>query len=168
MRNDLPRGATIEILLLKVVESLSTLVQNPDISAKIKEAYALDETEKQAFDQANQVIANADNLRLELSKEAQKYADIKNMVEQEEILRQSNLEMHMFVKEQTAANEKEALVNKKKLEELEMFSKNLDRRDAELKEFSTFLKSTEQEIEKQRQEIKDALDKSKLILGGLG
>jgi DNA repair exonuclease SbcCD ATPase subunit len=165
--NNQSRGTTTEILLMEIADGLSSLIKQPDLSNKIKEAYALNEAEQKAFEEAKATLSQAESLRAEITQKATKYQDIETKIKENTLLlediKKSRSELMAINKiNESTKNDLEA--EKKALDEV---STALDKRQQKLDEFATALSAQATEIEAKKEEIRLGIEKSRTILGGL-
>lgn len=168
MRNSRVPGGTMEVLLMEIAEGLSVLIKNPDLSQKIKEVYALNDAEKIALEEARKTLGDADNLRAELAQEAKKYADMQSKIDKQNTIKKDNSELLEAIKKERELSTEKMTEITKGLQDLEALSKALDDRGAALDLREKKLNEAFEDLNRQRAEIRSALDKSKTILGGLG
>lgn len=167
MRNNQIKGAVTELVLMEIAEGLSSLMKNPDLSEKISAAYAFNESERQQLEEARNIIATADDVRAQLEEKAKEYDDIGTRIEKEVALKRANEQLLESVKQERQVHETMRVKNENKSNELQGYAKELDKKEQRLAAWQSDLEVAQQEIDKQRAEIKNALDKYKNIFGGL-
>jgi len=167
MRNNMPRGATIEVLLMEIADGLFSLAKEPDLSDKIKAAYALNDAEKTTLDESRAIIANANSIRIEFETTAQKYSDIEDKITQATNIQNNNQDALVEIDKKTTLYNNKVTEMENNRKDLANFAKSLDAREAELNAREQVIRNQENDIAAQRVSIKDALDKYNIILGGL-
>ena len=167
MRNSIA-GANLELLLLEIASLLKALINQPDLEKKIKNAYTLNDAEKAQLELSKETIANANALKKELAQKESAYLDIEKRIQENKdllILKQKVLD---DIKQATIANNKHDMQIKQQMEELKKTTDFNNQYSGKLAAKEKELKELEQSILNQKADIKAAIDKSKLILGGIG
>lgn len=148
MRNNQIKGAVVELTLMEIAEGLRSLINNPDLSGKIKEVYNLNEAEQKAVEEARDLITNADVIRAEIAEKSKAYIDIGERIKQENLIKASNLEILENIKKgREEIAKKEAQLNKSRAD-LESFANTLTDKEVKLNARKEELDNIQEDINK--------------------
>lgn len=158
------RNTPTELVLLQIAEGLQTLAKNPDISAAIKDAYALSESEQKKADEARQIIASADAILADIKKREDALSHVEERIKEAEKLECFNADTLDSIRKQQAkidSQEKINIANAKANEDESVRLKNIsdaldDRADA--------LANAEDNLAEARADLKKRADAMKELV----
>ena len=140
------RNVPTELILLEIAEGLQSLAKNPDLSQRIKDAYALSEGEKSQAEEARAIIAKSKEFLDDLEKQKSQYADIEERIKQAERIEQvNNLSAKFLAKEKSEA-ERLIAKNSEKLQEISNANSALKLREDAVIEKELANKETENRL----------------------
>ena len=153
------RNVPTELVLLQIAEGLKSLVENPDLSQIIKDAYSLSESEKAKADEARQLISEADSIRAELKKKEDDLLVINGRIKDAEKLEAFNADTLADIKarERALSGEKEA--NRILAEKTMQEKKRLDAFSASLLEQAQEQKALQKELDDMRKKLNEKIAK---------
>lgn len=140
------RNTPVELVVLRIAEHLQTLVKNPDLSKKIKDAYALADTEQAKLDKAVQTMAKSDQLLADIKKREDALAVIDDRIKKSEELEKINNEQLKAIG--SAQREIE-----KKIAETNDFAAKTDARSKKLAESELTLAKREAVLKQEEESI---------------
>ncbi len=152
------RNVPTELILLEFIDGMKTIISNPDLSATIKNAYALSEDEKAAAIAAQDYIAKAATLKSDLEAQAAKYADVETRIAEAEKLEAYNADTLRDIEKQRAdiavqQNKNIAAAQANKDKEMAIIN---DR--AILESDKILVESSKKEIDKTKSDLKKRTD----------
>lgn len=74
------RGAQTDVLLLEIAQGLANLQKDTNLSKKIKDAYALNEAEQKAFEDAQETISKSASFLAEIEKKKSELASVEDRI----------------------------------------------------------------------------------------
>jgi len=161
------RNIPTELILLEIVDGIQSLMKNPELLQSIRDAYAFSQVEKEKYEQALEVMKNADQFLADVKKKEEAYLNVEDRIAQAEQLAKSNFDAGKELERVRSLNERQAYLNDQDAEKNLLEAKRLSDFEIALNKREAKLNQERDELEKQKSDLKKRADIVSATAAGL-
>ncbi len=144
----------MDLIMLGMAEALQKLVNNPDLSKTISEAYALSEAEKAKAAEAQEIIATADKITAEIKAREDVLLVVNDRIAEAKKIEAFNEDTLKAISERTKELDKREAKTIAAAAENETKEKSLEAKAEKIAEREESVKRAEQQITAAREDLK--------------
>lgn len=161
------RGFKTDLAYMEMARALSELGKNPDLTSKIKDAYALMEEEEQKLAGARKTIADAEAAKKDIEKHNERASYANDRIAAAEASEAKSSEVLKKIAEEKRSLKEKSDAIVKQIAELENSLAAQDERKANLDSFEEALDLRAQQLDQYKSAIEEAEQKSREAFSGL-